>query len=271
MKSTIVQSLKPEFDPVAVVWSNTLPANTFQYKRGKFGCILYLFAEASRRGKITGGSRESITCPGGRTALGFGNAFMASDEIFDRYAALLSKGLRSASNQASYRARIEAIPKSWRALYEFGERRHCNVEMAKEWIRYGIPGYDIPYKYVLFKPLSRTDPEENLRAVIFPVSPVELGGLFTLAGSVIHGTDPVQVPQGPECNSITAFAYAQADLSTPRAILGMLGIEGRKVMHRRFRQDTLALTLPALLYHHMEQEANDSVLQTPSWKSLVGR
>lgn len=103
------------------------------------------------------------------------------------------------------------------------------------------------------------------------MNPVELGGLVTLAGSVMTGTDPVQVPQGADCNSITSFAYAQAELSAPRAILGMLGVDGREIMHKRFRDDTLTLTLPAPLFQCMEQEANDCVLQTPSWKGLTGR
>ena len=155
-------------------------------------------------------------------------------------------------------------------MYEYGERRHCRAELAREWILHGLPRYDIPYEYVLFKPLSRTDPDENLRAVIFPVSPDELGGLVTLAGSVMAGTDPVQVPQGADCNSISAFAYAQGESSSPRAILGMLGVDGREVMRRRFRKETLTLALPAPLYHRMEREADDSVLQTPSWKRLRG-
>ena len=72
MESTIVRNLQPEFSPVAVVWSNTIPDDALQFKKGKFGCILYLFAEAARRGKVAGGNRESITCNGGRAALGLG-------------------------------------------------------------------------------------------------------------------------------------------------------------------------------------------------------
>jgi len=271
MESAIVRNLQPEFSPVAVVWSNTIPDDALQFKKGKFGCILYLFAEASRRGKVAGGNRESITCTGGRAALGLGVGFDASDELLDRYAAVFSKGLKSTSNQEAYRAQMEAVPKSWRVLYEYGERRHCSAELAKEWILHGLPRYDIPYKYVLFKPLSRTASDENVQAVIFPVSPIELAGLVTLAGSVMPGIDPIQVPQGADCNSITAFAYAQAELPAPRAILGMLGVDGRGKMRKRFRDDTLTLTLPASLYHRMEQEANDCVLQTPSWKRLTGR
>ena len=100
------------------------------------------------------------------------------------------------------------------------------------------------------------------------MSPDELGGLVTLAGSVMPGTDPVQVPQGADCNSITSFAYAQADHAAPRAVLGMLGVDGREVMHKRFHDDTLTLTLPAPLFQRMEQEAKDSVFQTPSWEDL---
>jgi hypothetical protein len=270
MESAIVRHLRPEFEPVAVVWSDAIPGDAVQFRRGRFGCILYLFAEVARRGKIAGGSRDSITCTGGRAAMGLGTEFNASDELLDRYAATFSKGLRSARNQVAYRALMEAAPRKWRALYEYGERRHCSADLAKEWILHGLPRYDIPYEYVLFKPLSRTAPGENVRAVIFPVSPVELAGLVTLAGSVMPGTDPVQVPQGADCNSITAFAYAQGDLAAPRAVLGMLGIDGREVMRKRFRDNTLTLTLPTPLFQRMEGEADDCLFQTPSWKDLVG-
>jgi hypothetical protein len=269
MESVIVQNLNPEFAPVAVVWSNKIPDDTLQFKKGKFGCILYLFAEASRRGKVAGGNRESITCNGGRAALGLGVDFDAFDEQLDRYAAVFSKGLKSVSNQEAYRDRMEAAPKSWRSLYEYGERRHCNAELAKEWILNGLPHYNIQYKYVLFKPLSLTDSDENIRAVIFPVNPVELSGLVTLAGSVMPGTDPVQVPQGADCNSITAFAYAQVESAAPRAVLGMLGVDGRELMRKRFRDDILTLTLPKPLFQRMEEEANDCVFQIPSWRNSL--
>lgn len=271
MKSVIVKNLRPEFEPVAVVWSDTIPADTFQYRNGKFGCILYLFAEASKCGKIAGGSRESIVCTGGRAALGFGVDFDSSDEQLDLHAALFSKGLESASNRTAYQAEIEAAPKNWRSMYEYGERRHCSAELAREWILHGFPRYDIPYKYVLFKPLSRTTFDENVRAVIFPVNPVELSGLVTLAGSVMRGTDSVRAPQGTDCSSIAAFAYAEAESAAPRAVLGMMGSDGREVMRRHFRDDILTLTLPAPLFLRMEQEADDCLFQIPSWEKLVGR
>jgi len=270
MKSEIVENLQPEFEPVAVVWTNTIPDGIFQFKKGKFGCILYLFAEASRRGKIAGGNRETITCNGGCAALGLGVDFDASDEQLNRYAAVFSKGLKSAANQEAYRTVIESAPKGWRSMLEYGERRHSNAELAREWILHGLPRYDISYEYVLFKRLSDTTPDDNIRAIIFPVSPVELAGLVTLAGSIMQETDIIRVSQGADCTSIAAFAYAEGDSVAPRAVLGMLGINGREMMRRRFRDDILTLTLPMLLFQRMEQEASDCIFQTPSWKALKG-
>ena len=271
MKSAIVKNLKPEFEAVAVVWSNTIPDDAVQYKKGKFGCILYLFASASRLGKVAGGNRETITCNGGRAALGLGVDFDSSDERLNVSAAVFSKGLQSAVNQKEYHNKIDASPKSFRDLLIYGERRHRNAELARDWILNGLPRYDIPYEYVLFKPLGLTDPDENIRAVIFPVNPVELSGLVTLAGSVMQGTDSVRIPQGADCNSIGAFAYAESESASPRAVMGMLGVDGREMMRKRFRDDILTLTLPMPLFMQMEKEADDCVFQIPSWKKLVGR
>ncbi len=226
MESAIVRNLRPEFEPVAVVWSDMLPADVVQFKEGKFGCTLYLFAHACRRGKITGGSRKTIACDGGRAALGLDPSFATSD--LETYAAVFSKGLKSVRDQARYQKRMNAAPKRFRHLYEYGERRHCSYGLAEAWLLHGLPRYENPHEYVLFEPLHLVPPEENVRVVIFPVNPLELSGLITLAGSVMEGTDPVQVPPGPDCTSITAFAYAQADLESPRAVLGMQGVQRQR-------------------------------------------
>ena len=53
--------------------------------------------------------------------------------------------------------------------------------------------------------------------------------------------------------------------------MGMLGVEGREVMRKRFRDDILALTLPAPLFLQMEQEADDCIFQIPSWEKFIRR
>jgi hypothetical protein len=270
MKSTVVKHLKPEFEPVAVVWSDDIPDNAVEFKEGRFGCILHLFAEASRRGRVAGGSRDTVVCPGGRGALGFGVDFVESESQLDHLAALFSKGLESARDQAAYREKMEAARPSWRPILEFGERRHCSFDMAREWILNCLPRHDIPSRYVLFKSLNATEPDEDIRAVIFPVTPLELAGLTTLLGSVVEGADPVHVPQGPDCLRIAGFAYDQYDAEPPRAVLGMLDVDGREVMRKRFRDDTLTLTIPMPLFLRIEREAENSVLQIPAWSKLRG-
>ncbi len=86
----------------------------------------------------------------------------------------------------------------------------------------------------------------------------------------MQGTDPLRAPQGTDCCSIAAFAYAESELTAPRAVMGMLGVDGREVMRRRFRDDILTLTLPVPLFLRMEQEADDCIFQIPSWEKLVG-
>jgi hypothetical protein len=270
MKSSVVEHLKPEFEPVAVVWSDDIPDHALEFAEGRFGCILHLFAEASRKGRVAGGSHDTIVCSGGRAALGFGVDFVESEDRLDHHAAIVSKGLESARDEEAYRQKMESVRPAWRPLYEFGERRHCSFEMARKWILECLPRYDIPYRYVLFKPLGETDSKENTRAVIFAVSPLELAGLTTLLGSVVEGADPIQVPQGADCFRIACFAYDQYDAEPPRAVLGMLDVDGREVMRRKFHDDTLTLTIPFPLFVRMEAEAKDSVLQIPGWSKLRG-
>jgi hypothetical protein len=270
MKSSVVENLKPEFEPVAVVWSDDIPENALEFKEGRFGCILHLFAEASRRGRVAGGSRETVVCPGGRAAFGFGAEFVESEDQLDHHAAIFSKGLESARDSAAYREKMGSVRPSWRHLYQFGERRHRNLDMARRWLLDCLPRYDVPHRFVLFKPLGQTDENENIRAVVFPVSPLELAGLTTLLGSVVSGTDPIHVPQGADCLRIGCFAYDQYDAHPPRAVLGMLDVDGREVMRRKFHDDTLTLTIPLPLFLRMEGEAEDCVLQIPGWSKLRG-
>lgn len=269
MKSAIVDNLRPEFEPVAIVWSDSIPSEALQFEEGKFGCILNLFAEASRRGRVAGGSRETIACFGGRAALGLGDEITATQERTEHYAALFSKGLASARNQEKYREKMAAVRASWRPMFEYGERRHESFDSAINWLLHRMPRYQVTSRYVLFKPLSKVETTENIRAVIFLLNPLELSGLVTLLASVAEGVNPVQVPPGADCFRIIGYACAQKSTEAPRAVLGMLDVDGREVMRKRFRDDILTLTLPMSLYMRMDREANESVLQIPGWLKLV--
>lgn len=268
MESLIVKNLKPKYQPVGLIWSNTIEKKAVMFKKGRFACTLHLFAQACIKGKTTAGSRETIACGGGKAALGFGVDLDSSEERLNIHSALFSKGAESAMDPAAYEKKLKSIPETWQSMYRLGERRHADSELARNWIVNELPRYDIPWEYVVFKPLSKIDPSENLRSVIFPVNPLELSGLVMLAGSLMTGTDPVQVPQGADCNSITSFVYAQEDSKQLRAVLGMLGMDGREFMRKRFQDDIVTLSLPISLFNLMEKEADDSVFKIPAWKTL---
>ena len=96
--------------PVALVGSDRCPDDAVRYKSGRFGCVLDLFATASRQGRVAAASRESLACAGGRAALGLGVDFAESAQQLDRYAALFSKGLRSTRHPEAYRAHMDKVP-----------------------------------------------------------------------------------------------------------------------------------------------------------------
>jgi Uncharacterised ArCR, COG2043 len=267
MESEIVRWLEPELAPVALVWSDEVPAGAVQPRPGKFVCILNLFAETARTGRITGGGRETICCSGGRAALGLGDDLISSRESMEHYATVFSKGLAVAPDPHAHRRRMDAARPSWRPLYELGERRHSSRELAAAWLEAEMPRYSASKRFTLFKRLSDVAPADDVRVVIFLVNAVELAGLVTLVGSVLDGTDAVKVPQGADCFRIAGFACSQKEPAL-QAVLGMLDVDGREVMRRRFHDGVVTLALPAPLFQRVEREAHDSVLQTPGWKRL---
>jgi hypothetical protein len=49
----------------------------------------------------------------------------------------------------------------------------------------------------------------------------------------------------------------------------MLGVDGREVIHLRFRIDTLALSLPKPLFKQIEEMVDNCIFRIPSWRSLI--
>ena len=158
MESIIARNLQPEFAPVAVVWSNTIPDDALQYQEGEVRVHpLPVSPRHPGEGRVAGGNRESITCNGGRAALGLGVDFDASPELLDRYSAVFSKGLKSVGNEDAYRETMEAAPRSWRAAcscLSMAKGRHCDAELAKDWILNGLPRYDIPVRICFVQALE---------------------------------------------------------------------------------------------------------------------
>ena len=94
MKSIIAEALKLRYEPVAVVLTNSKPEGAVEFKKGKFGCVMSLLSAAAR-GRQAAASRETVTCPGGGTGLGFGNQFgnlPGGVDIFCRFLSVGNEG-----------------------------------------------------------------------------------------------------------------------------------------------------------------------------------
>ncbi|MFA5384208.1 MAG: DUF169 domain-containing protein [Eubacteriales bacterium] len=142
MEDRIARELQMKFEPVAVIFTNELPPDALQFKEGKWGCVIAMLT-ASAKGRITAFSRETCGCGGGRVGLGFGGFL---------------EGMRGG---------IEYFLSSGREGHSEGEGYKKTPGIAKSFVDQ-LPVTDIPYTYVVFKPLSLADPEkETLQLIIF--------------------------------------------------------------------------------------------------------
>jgi uncharacterized protein (DUF169 family) len=97
MESQMKQSLKLKFEPVATIWTDEKPEKALQYGKGKWGCVMFMLADAAK-GKTAVFDRETYGCFGG-SGLGFGNVY----EAFPRHRMLL--GFLSTGNSDTEKGR----------------------------------------------------------------------------------------------------------------------------------------------------------------------
>ncbi|MFH0966911.1 MAG: DUF169 domain-containing protein, partial [Methanobacteriota archaeon] len=155
-------------EPVAIVWSNTKPEDALEIRPGTWACIMWYYAKAVLDGKITALSRSSFGCCGGAMGIGFGHPFethSSGDE--ENFCCFLSNGREGSTDTEAYDARLETLSNPHqKEMLRDGERIKKNPSVAQEFVN-ALPFYDVPTEYVLFKPLSLTEPDEMIKSVIF--------------------------------------------------------------------------------------------------------
>jgi uncharacterized protein (DUF169 family) len=272
MKSIIAGKLKPDYEPVAILWSNTKPEGALQIKPHAQTCIMPFFAQVVTKGKTVVFDRETCGCPGARAGLGFGNGYYDAfgGAGIEFMAAFFVKGAQSSRNPDAYCATVHHIPERERAKFIHGERLHRTTEKAKRFMTEDLPITDIAEKYVIFEPLSRVKPGERPVVVIFVANPLQITGLVTLVGAIRDGTDPVRVPPMAACQQIGAFVYDEAKSEHPRAVLGYTDLAARVNVGRTLPGNIFTFAVPFSLFEEMEEEATDGVFDGPIWKGLGG-
>ncbi|KZL92707.1 DUF169 domain-containing protein [Clostridium magnum] len=239
MESCLVKKLSLHYEPVAVLLSNEKPEGALQSKEGKWSCIIPLFIAAAK-GKISVFERKTTECPGGKVGLGFGQYPNYPDGI--EY--FLSVGKSD--------------------LFE-GEGYKKNPELGGEFVNC-LPITDIPYQYVIFKPLSQIDTtKEKPELIVFYVNTNQLSALTTLANYYRPGNENVMIPFGSGCQSIFLLPYAEAQKENPRAVVGLTDITVRPMLEA----DMLSFSVPYKMFLYMEENVEGSFLEKHLWHRVV--
>ena len=153
--------------------------------------------------------------------------------------------------------------------YLQGERYLKNPGEVRSFIE-EIPIVDIEAEYVLFKPLSAIDPDDEEPVnVVFFSDPDRFSALGVLANYSFPGNDNVIFPFAAGCQAIGIYSYREAASSRPRAVAGPMDLTARLQLRSQFGEDVMSLSIPWSMFLAMEQNVAGSFLERHTWHQLL--
>ncbi|MDO9265010.1 MAG: DUF169 domain-containing protein [Desulfosalsimonadaceae bacterium] len=270
MQSKIASATGILHEPVAILFSNDKPQNARQFQEGKWGCVMFMLG-AAVNGDIAVFDRKTFGCQGGGVGLGFGNQYQNFPGGEDCFCHFLSTGNdawergRQAAESVKPYLRPEAFDH-----FLHGERYVKSPELVKKFIE-SLPIVDIPYEYVIFKPLKLVDPAlEKPEVIVFLGDMNQIAALTILANYHRGTNDNVIYPWAAGCQSIGIYAFREAASETPRAVLGLNDISARLTLKRVLKEQVMSFAAPYPLFLEMETNVEHSFLERPTWKALIG-
>lgn len=269
MKSKIAEAVGLRYAPVAVLTADSKPENALQFKKGKWGCVMFMFANAAR-GKSTAFDRETYGCWGGGVGLGFGNTYLHFPGGVDCFTYFLSSGnIRWEKGKQVGKALEGAAGKEFAENFLHGEGYVKRPELVEQWLR-ELPITEITSAYVLFKPLAEVDLDiEKPETVVFLANPDQLSALVILANYGREGMDNVIIPWAAGCQTICLLPFREAKSKKPRAVVGLTDISARKYVRTLLGSEYLSFAMPWEMFLEMEGNVEGSFLGRPTWRSLV--
>ena len=269
MKSVIAGALALKYEPVAIIATNDKPADAVQFKEGKFSCVMFMLA-AAVRGRTAVFDRKTFGCPGGGVGLGFGNQyknFPGGEEAFCHF---LSAG--NINWEPGMQVAESARPFISDELYDelvYGERYIKTPDLVMKFIEC-LPITDIPFEYVVFKPLGQVDPDmEEPATVVFLADMDQLSALVVLASYERDSNEAVIIPQAAGCQTIGIYPFDEAKRELPRAVVGLTDISARVQIKRQLKDDVTSFAVPLSMFHEMEANVPGSFLERNTWKELM--
>ncbi len=237
MESKIADAIKMTLNPVAVLWTDELPAGAIRHTKNEWACFTSFLVKAAH-GRIVAFDKETPLCNGGMTGLGFRGYNIVRMEHF------LAKGKPGVR----------------------GERYVKTPEYARAFLE-NLPKLKVATRYVVLKPLKKVTADENPQAVIFLVNADQLSALTTLANYDRPTGDNVVINFGAGCHSTVLFPIAEGAKENPKAIIGMTDPSARKFLNK----DLLSFSLPYSRFAELESEVDESFLIADEWKQLAER
>ncbi|MFW6126113.1 MAG: DUF169 domain-containing protein [Chloroflexota bacterium] len=269
MESSIARVLNLKHEPVAIILTDQKPQKAKQFKPGKFSCVMFLLA-AVVRGDTAVFDRETFGCPGGGTGLGFGNQYKSlpgGEEWFSYFLSVGNEGRDEGLKLAKL-----ARPFMTGEMYDnlvHGERYIKTPELVLKFIEC-LPITDIPYGYVVFKPLKYVNPDEEApEVVIFLADMDQLGALVALANYERETNENVIIPQAAGCQAIGIYPFREARAERPRAVVGLMDVAARLAIKRQLKDDVISFAMPFALFQEMEANVPGSFLERITWKELL--
>jgi uncharacterized protein (DUF169 family) len=268
MQSQIQQAIALKTKPVALLWADQQPADATEFKKGNWGCIMWLAAGAAK-GKTGICSRETFGCFGGGVGMGFGDQyenFPGGKACFCHFLSSGNEGWET-GRQAAEKVK-PFMRKEAHDHFVHGEGYVKSPQLVEKFIL-SLPIVDIPARYVVFKPLDAVAADETPRSIIFFVDPDQLSALVVLANYGRGDNENVIIPYAAGCQTIGIYPYREAQSPTPRAVVGLTDLSARVYVKKILGGNLMSFTMPLALFNEMEANVKGSFLERSVWRSLM--
>ncbi|MFB3917166.1 MAG: DUF169 domain-containing protein [Terriglobales bacterium] len=269
MNSKIADAIGLRTHAVALVWSDSAPESATQFKPGRWGCVMSLFATVATKARVGVFDRQTFGCWGGGVGLGFGNCYVTFPGGIEAFCRFLADGnVKTEEGKAVGEEVARWAGRRMTDDFLLGERYLKDPEVTKRFLQ-ALPMRDIPAQYVVVKPLDQADPErDNIKNITFFVDPDQLSALVVLANYTHPDLENIIVPWGAGCQIIGIFAYRELDREHPRGLIGMTDLSARLNTRASVGKNVMSFTAPWPLFLKMEENVENSFLQRETWREL---
>ncbi len=269
MKSRISEATGMKYQPVCIIRTDEKPDGAMQFKKGRWGCIMWLLANAAR-GEISCCDRDTFGCVGGGVGMGFGNQyknFIGGEECFHYF---LSTGNKNwAKGRENGTELKQYMNNDTHEEFINGEGYLKSPDLVRDYVR-NLPITEISSRYVVFKPIGLVDSGNEIpEAVIFLADADQLSALVVLANYARRDNESVIVPFAAGCQTIGIYPYNEMKSENPRAVIGLTDISARVHIRKYIGDGFMTFTVPFSMFEEMESNVEGSFLERSIWNELL--